>query len=354
MQPSTLCNLHCSYCYLPTKEHNLRMSTAVARAVAASVEPWAERTSIDICWHGGEPLTTGRDHLGRLMNSFKGIPVTHSVQTNASLINESWIDFLVDRRVRVGVSIDGPAADNTHRVDRAGRPSFDRVLRGVRMLIEAGQEVSIIAVVSDPNPPRARRLYQFIRELGVAWLGVNIEEREGINQQRVAPAMADVIGFWSELAALWQQDPVVRVREIERVIGYADHVLSGDPPITPSIDPLPTVGWNGDVTLISPELSGFHSRRLGNFHCGNILKESLDKLINQGLQNSWVKEFQVGIEKCRASCDYFEFCGGGQPGNRYFEQGRLDGTETDYCRNSRIALMEGVLASVGNDTRKDT
>jgi uncharacterized protein len=222
------------------------------------------------------------------------------------------------------------------------------------MLIEAGQEVSIIAVVSDPNPPRARRLYQFIRELGVAWLGVNIEEREGINQQRVAPAMADVIGFWSELAALWQQDPVVRVREIERVIGYADHVLSGDPPITPSIDPLPTVGWNGDVTLISPELSGFHSRRLGNFHCGNILKESLDKLINQGLQNSWVKELQVGIEKCRASCDYFEFCGGGQPGNRYFEQGRLDGTETDYCRNSRIALMEGVLASVGNDTRKDT
>lgn len=27
------------------------------------------------------------------------------------------------------------------------------------------------------------------------------------------------------------------------------------------------------------------------------------------------------------------------------EHGRLDGTQTNYCRNSKIALMEGVLAS---------
>ncbi len=117
------------------------------------------------------------------------------------------------------------------------------------MLTEAGKDVSIIAVVSDPTPLCARRLYQFVRELGVAWLGVNIEEREGVNRRRTAPVAADVIGFWSELTALWQEDPLVHVREIGRVIGHADHVLSGGLKITPSIDPLPTVSWNGDVIV---------------------------------------------------------------------------------------------------------
>ncbi|MGH4013900.1 MAG: cyclophane-forming radical SAM peptide maturase AmcB [Pseudonocardiaceae bacterium] len=355
MQPSTLCNLDCSYCYLPARRHNLRMMPTVASAVARSVEPWAQGATIDICWHGGEPLTAGRDHLSLLMDAFDGIRVTHSMQTNASLIDERWIEFLMERRVRVGVSIDGPVDDNDHRIDRAGRPSFDRVLHGLRLLIEAGQGVAIIAVVSDPSPLRARRLYKFVRELGAAWLGVNIEEREGINRRRTAPAAADVIGFWSELAAVWQEDPIVRVREIERVIGYAGHVLSGGFNGTASlIDPLPTVAWNGDVTLISPELAGFHSRRLGNFSCGNVLEAPLESLIADGLRKRWVAEFQVGIEKCRASCGYFEFCGGGQPGNRYFEQGRLDGTETDYCRNSKIALIEGVLENVGNSTAADS
>lgn len=325
------------------------MLPAVAYAVARSVETWAQHTTIDICWHGGEPLAAGRDHLGRLMNAFKGSPVKHSVQTNASLINERWIEFLIDRDVRVGVSIDGPPDDNTHRVDRAGKPSFDRVLRSLRLLIEAGQEIAIIAVVSDPSPLRAQRLYRFVAELGVAWLGVNIEEREGVNQRRTAPASVDVIGFWSELTTLWRKDPVVRVRELERVIGHADHVLSRKSnKVTSPIDPLPTVTWNGDVTLISPELAGFNSRRLGNFDCGNVTEVPLDKLIAEGLRRVWVQEFKTGVEKCRASCGYFEFCGGGPPANRYFEHGRLDGTETDYCRNSKIALIEGVLESVGN------
>lgn len=284
MQPSTLCNLDCSYCYLPTRRHNLQMLPAVARAVARSVEP-AQDATIDICWHGGEPLIVGRDHLSRLMDEFEGVPVTHSVQTNASLIDERWIEFLVDRRVRVGVSIDGPPDDNAQRVDRAGQPSFNRVLRGIRLLIEAGQEIAIIAVVSDPSPLRARRLYQFAIELGATWLGVNIEECEGVNRRRTAPASADVVSFWSELVICWQKDFVVRVRKIERVISYADHVLSsGFNEITVPLDPLPTVAWNGDVTLISPELAGFHSRRLGNFSCGNILETSLGQLISEGLQ----------------------------------------------------------------------
>jgi uncharacterized protein len=48
MQPTTLCNLDCSYCYLPDRRHIRRMLPAVAQAVAASVAPCTERTVVEV------------------------------------------------------------------------------------------------------------------------------------------------------------------------------------------------------------------------------------------------------------------------------------------------------------------
>ena len=41
MQPTTLCNLDCSYCYLPFRKVDRQMPVEVARAVAESVNPWS-------------------------------------------------------------------------------------------------------------------------------------------------------------------------------------------------------------------------------------------------------------------------------------------------------------------------
>lgn len=154
-----------------------------------------------------------------------------------------------------------------------------------------------------------------------------------------------VVSFWAELVRAWQANPVVRVREVDRALGYVGSVLSyGDQDhARPHLDPLPTIAYDGSVTLISPELAGFNSPRFGDFACGNVLDVPLDELIRRGVRSEWVTEFVHGVEACRNTCPYFNFCGGGHPGNRYFEGGRLDGAETHYCRNSKIALMEGVL-----------
>src|SRR5438552_5941371 len=74
MQPTTLCNLDCSYCYLPHRAADRRMPTAVAIAVAESVNPWAAAAArFSVVWHGGEPLAAGREHLGALMDPFVGV-----------------------------------------------------------------------------------------------------------------------------------------------------------------------------------------------------------------------------------------------------------------------------------------
>src|SRR6201991_1869796 len=79
MQPTTLCNLDCSYCYLPFRKTDHRMPVGVARAVAEAVRPWSRDGRFSIVWHGGEPLAAGRELLGDLMEAF-GPGVEHHVQ----------------------------------------------------------------------------------------------------------------------------------------------------------------------------------------------------------------------------------------------------------------------------------
>src|ERR1041384_2357212 len=128
LQPTTLCNLDCTYCYLPHRALDRRMSVEVARAVAADVNGWAaDNDRFSVVWHGGEPLAAGRDHLAVLMAPFEG--VEHHVQTNATLIDDRWCNFFAAHRVRVSVSVDGPAVRNGQRVTRGGAAAYERIDR---------------------------------------------------------------------------------------------------------------------------------------------------------------------------------------------------------------------------------
>src|SRR3954467_7168281 len=79
MQPTTLCNLDCSYCYLPFRKVDRQMPVEVARAVAASVNRWARTGRFSVVWHGGEPLAAGREHFAALLAPFAA-EVEHHVQ----------------------------------------------------------------------------------------------------------------------------------------------------------------------------------------------------------------------------------------------------------------------------------
>jgi uncharacterized protein len=319
------------------------MRVEVARAVAGPVNEWAAGSPFDVIWHGGEPLSVGRDHLGDLMRPFRG--VRHHVQTNATLIDDAWCGFFADHDVRVGVSVDGPADRNGSRVTWVGRPAYRSIMRGIGLLRRHRVEFSVIAVVSDPTPELAAELYEFFAELGCAVLGVNIEEQEGVNVRSNDFDARAVTGFWAALTEAWRRNPVLKVREIERVLGYVAAEFEGraDQFLPSAIDPFPTVTHDGDVVLLSPELAGFTDHRGGGFAIGNVLCTSLASLVAAAASQPWVAEFRAGLGACRATCPYFGFCGGAHAANRYFELGRFDATETDHCRNSKIRLLEGVL-----------
>ncbi len=70
-------------------------------------------------WQGGEPTLMGLDFFRKVVALEKkyakpGQKIENDLQTNGTLINEEWCEFLKENRFLVGLSIDGPAKSTTN------------------------------------------------------------------------------------------------------------------------------------------------------------------------------------------------------------------------------------------------
>lgn len=335
VQPTSLCPLACTYCYLPQRHLKQEMTPAVAAAVAAGIEP--DWPPIEVVWHGGEPLAVGPGRLAALLEAFEPLrrdgQVRHKVQTGATLITDAWCALFERYEIGVGVSIDGPRLANHYRVDRAGRPMFDRIVAGIETLKRHGIPFIVLAVVSRDGTHHAGEILDFLRDLGCRWVGFNIEAKEGANTLADTPAAEDARRFWRDTFAWCQQHRDVTVREVHRLLGFLGLKLAVRA-ADAQHDLIPTIAWNGDVVLLSLELLGVTDTAYHDFVAGNVLTETLPAILHRAGELRYVREFLLGLEKCKATCDFFSYCQGAHAGDRYFEHGTFAATETEHCRTS--------------------
>ncbi|MCX4792302.1 radical SAM protein [Streptomyces sp. NBC_01221] len=331
VQPTTWCNLDCQYCYLPFRKLKHQMSPDVAEALAQAVAQFDDSGHpVGVVWHGGEPLAVGQQNFQALLAPFEGLRragrVHHYVQTNATLITETWCELLAAYDVRVGVSIDGPAALNAERVDLRGKPAFDRILRGITQLREHGIPFSVISVVGALGIAMPEELLEFLASLGGHSVGFNIEEIEGVNTDRQPPTAVQAEEFWRRTLTWSSEHPgAPAVREVERLAEYLQLIRSGQRAAWERrrLDPIPTVSSKGDVVLLSPELADTAAPEYGDFVAGNILEQPLAEILRGAHRLRYVRDFLTGLDGCEAECEFFDFCRGAQAGNRYFENGDL-------------------------------
>jgi uncharacterized protein len=306
---------------------------------------------IQILWHCGEPLATGYDYFCKLIAPFaeleKNGQVVHAIQTNATLIDERWCDFFKEHHFKVCLSLDGPVWANHNRVDWGGKPVDSRIIRGINHLKKAGIPFSTIAVVNHTALDRAVELYDFFTGVGCTSLNINIEEQVGVN---INPEIGDgeaVKQFWRDLYHRWETKKEMQIREFSIFEDWVDY-FGPDKVGSLSEDTMhyiyPTIGWQGDVVLLSPEFLGMESEKYHNFVVGNLYQQSLASILRQTQEVSYVRDFIQGKEDCRKTCPYYTLCRGGYASNKYFELGTTGGTETEACRNSRKYLQDALLS----------
>ena len=139
-----ICNLDCEYCFFLSKEElypgsGFRMPPDVHEAYISQLLA-AQRGAdeVVVAFQGGEPTLMGIDFFARTLElerqyAAPGQQILNTLQTNATLIDDEWAAFLATNGFLVGVSIDGPRAmHDAFRVDKGGKPTFDRVIAGLR------------------------------------------------------------------------------------------------------------------------------------------------------------------------------------------------------------------------------
>jgi len=339
LQPTTLCNLDCGYCYLPDRKVQRLMLPAVADACAASIAEQAAGAPVDVVWHGGEPTATPLPHFESLLEAFETLreagQVRHSIQTNGTLLTSAWTNLFRRYDVHVGISIDGPRPANNARVDWAGHQTWRRTMRGIDQLRAEHIPFSVICVVTPETVSHVEELADFFGDLGCEAVGFNIEEQEGSDRPPVDEHAAYL--FWRGLVERRITGDALRVRDLDRL---ADHLgAARDAARQPAFDPIPTVAYDGQTVLLSPELLGITDSAYGDFVAGNVLHGSIPSILHASRSLRYVQEFSQALVDCANRCDFYEFCRGAHAGNRYFELGTFTATETVYCRTTKQALV---------------
>ncbi len=176
-----ICNLDCKYCFFLSKEalypdSKFRMPDGVLEEYIRQ-QLTSQGQQATISWQGGEPTLMGLKFFRRAMELTEryrqpGQSVEHTLQTNGTLIDAEWCEFLREHRFLVGLSIDGPQPlHDAYRVDKRGRPTFDKVERAARLMQQYEVEFNVLCTVHAQNADRPLDVYRYFRdELGARYI----------------------------------------------------------------------------------------------------------------------------------------------------------------------------------------
>ncbi len=173
-----VCNMDCTYCFYLEKEKlypragkKWRMDDAALELYVSQYIEAQDVPQVNFAWQGGEPTLMGVGFYRRavqLQNRYaNGKTITNAFQTNGMLLDDEWGEFLAENHFLVGISIDGPRAlHDRYRVDRGGKPTFDRVMAGLDILKQHEVEFNTLTALNSNNADHPLEVYRFLKGAG--------------------------------------------------------------------------------------------------------------------------------------------------------------------------------------------
>lgn len=325
------CNIDCKYCFFLSKEalypdDRHRMSEATLEAYIRQLLEAHRLPEVTVAWQGGEPTLMGLDFFRQAVgyqqkHKKPGMRVTNALQTNGTLIDDEWAAFFRDNGFLIGVSIDGPPhLHDTYRRDKGGRPTFERVLRGVDALKRHRVEFNVLTCVNAANASYPLEVYRFLRdEIGAQFIQfIPIVERDNDTgfQEGSAVTARTVTGeqygrFLTGVFDEWVRRDVGRV--FVQIFDVALAAWSGQRPglcvFEETCGLALAMEHNGDVYSCDHFVEPRH--RLGNM---NVIP--LADLVASDQQRQFGLDKRDTLPRMCRECEVRFVCNGGCPKNR--------------------------------------
>lgn len=169
------CNLGCKYCFFLSKKNlyplsSFRMSDELLETYTRQYIEAQQIAQATFAWQGGEPTLMGLDFFKRAIQYQQKyrrpkMIIQNTMQTNGTLLDDDWCEFFSKNNFLIGLSLDGPRElHDAYRVDKTGKPTFDRVMRAARLLRDHKVDYNILATVHAANADHPLEVYRFLRD----------------------------------------------------------------------------------------------------------------------------------------------------------------------------------------------
>jgi uncharacterized protein len=323
-----VCNLDCRYCYylqkaelFPSNER-FRMRPEVLEAYVASFIAASPGPVVHFVWHGGEPTLAGVGFYRQVVELQSqylpaGWRCVNNLQTNGTLLDEAWCAFLAEHHFAVGISIDGPARlHDGFRSDRRGRPTHDRVMRGLRLLRAHGIDPDVLCTLNAATAAHPLEVYRFFVDEAVRWVQfLPVVERTaggGVSERSVTPeAMGE---FLCSVFDEWIRYDVDRIgvqNFLECLL-----VVTGEPAnlciMAETCGRVLALEHDGSVYACDHFVDPAH-------RLGDVVGDGLGVLLAAPEQVAFGEAKRDNLPACCVACEVGFLCHGGCPKDRFVE-----------------------------------
>lgn len=180
---SSNCNMRCRYCFYEdeaTKRSKANMGIMTGRTakilIEQTLEAAGDKGNVSIAFQGGEPTLAGLDFYREFVayveqKNNNGLMISYALQTNAYQLDSEWAAFLAEKKFLVGISLDGDKSlHDEFRIDAAGKGTWQRIQKNIRLLQDAGVDCNLLCVVTKRCAKGAIRTYHALQKTGIRYL----------------------------------------------------------------------------------------------------------------------------------------------------------------------------------------
>lgn len=163
------CNLRCRHCWVGKYAHTPTQLTidVVENAIDQALSFGLRHIKLS----GGEPLLT-RSITRCIVEKASANGISVNIETNGTLLDEEWADFLVANSVSVSISIDS-VLEEEHDTFRGMQGAFRSSLCALDLMFDRGQPAGVVMSISSPDYFHIEQMIQLCASHNAAFLKIN-------------------------------------------------------------------------------------------------------------------------------------------------------------------------------------
>ncbi|MCC0628213.1 MULTISPECIES: radical SAM/SPASM domain-containing protein [unclassified Clostridioides] len=318
---SSLCNLRCRYCFYANvsdlreiKSYGIMQEDTIKNIVDNTFKVLNVGDRVMFAFQGGEPTLAGlkffQYFIKYIEKTKKNIIVNYSIQTNGTLIDNQWCEFLKKNNFLVGLSLDLlKDLHDENRIYLSNEGTYEDIINTKKLLEKYKIEFNILCVLTNQIACNPNKVFNFIKETGIKYIQFIpcLDDLDCENKSEYSLEPKHFASFYKTVFKLWKDEldngNYISINLFDNIISL---LITGTPStcgIIGKCQPQFVIEADGSVYPCD-----FYV--LDNYNLGNIKDNTLLDILRKPIMHKFLHE-NIQKESICINCNFYRICGGG-------------------------------------------